>query len=819
MKQSPYSTCKDCPLVDQHIVLGETNCRSLKDVDILILAEAPAVTEKDTGRPLWGQAGRIFRSAMEESGLDQENYFVTNVSLCTNLYMKNGKECTQNPPPEAVECCKPNWNNILDITQPKLILALGGTVAEVMGYGRVGITKKRNKMYKYRDHDVFLTVHPSYVGNNGGIKSAEGKKFAKEFKAVKTILNKPTITQEPFFFKYPEWMFDENLALLDVQRFNDRKEICFVFRDVKTGKKVYHTIPEEDYYHYTGKDPFGDSPMISAAKDVEVVLARVGGSRAYGEYEGDVRTEVKHSIDYRYQRQKRGIPEPAYVPKTMYFDLEVYTYGDKAFPDPKKAKHPINAISFKINDEPTQVFIAELDVMSKDKKVKLPEDAVVKFFSDERSMLVAFFKVIRESEIDVMTGWNVWGFDIPTLFQRMKYNQISRTTFSPIGAAYANVNRYKDFYIGGVYVVDMLELYKELTYQVEASYKLSAIAQKILGKDKVAYEGTLDILFEEDLEKFIEYSKTDTDLLRELDDKLGHIALKSELIKICSTTWKTAEVTTGLIDPLVLSYAKNSGLVCKSAAGSTTDSTIPGAYVRKPRPGLHTWLVDFDYASLYPSIICSCNIGPNTCVARVSEEDAVAFIYNQKDHWKEKKTIAITLDPLKESSKEGSMTVASFRKMIKDNKYIVTAAGRIFKSHDEDISFFYKILRYLLDSRSKYKEQMKDWKVKGDEEKFKYFKNIQMAYKILANSLYGVLANTGFRFFSHDLAISVTLTGQETIKFLGYHVGQYMKSGETKIDPYFMNDYEEKEIPYLLYTDTDSIFLQMGDWLMEKGIL
>lgn len=821
MKKS-YANCDQCPLKDQHLVLGETNCKKLKSVDVLILAEAPAVDEKNEGRPLCGKAGKIFRDAFAKSGLNEENYFISNICLCTNLYEADtGRIRTTNPPDEAKEICKANWNKFLELMQPKVIFGLGGSVSEVLGLGKEGITKKRGNFFKYNDYDVFLTIHPSLFNHQGGYKDDKAELYISEFKKVKEFVSskKEIATSEIYSFKYPEWTMDENLVLIDVQRFKEQSEICFAFMDVLKNEKKYYIISDKDYYYYNSDTIFGDSPMIAPMEDINVNIGHPEMERLYGEYEGDVRTEVKHAIDFKYQREMKKIQEKKYKPKVMFFDLEVYNEGAKSFPDPRKAEKPINSISFKVSGQPTKVFVTELDSISNNRSMELPDDAHVEFFKDERSMLMKFIKEIHDSDVYFLSGWNVIGFDIPTLFGRMSANMIPLSTFSPIGRAFFNVKRYGDFYIGGLYVIDQLELFKELSYQVESSYKLSAIAQKVLGKDKVAYEGTLDILYETDLQKFIEYSKTDTDLLEELDEALGHIALKQELIGICSTTWKIAEVTTGLVDPLILSYAKRSGLVCRSASGEVTEDKIPGAYVRKPVPGIHSWLVDFDYTSLYPSIICSCNIGPNTCIGKIDSGIAIAYIYNQKKVLDEVNQLELRKNPMNVSSKTERISLNDFDKWIQSNEYIVTASGRIFKNHKEELSFLYKILRYLLDCRKKYKNVKKEYEEKKDEEKTKYYDNIQLAYKILANSMYGVLANSSFRFFSHDLAMSITLTGQEAIKFLGYHVGIYMKNKKIDIDPYFMDDFENKDIPYLAYGDTDSIFLQMGDWLIDNKVI
>ena len=76
--KSKFSNCDECPLIDQQIVIGETNCENdLSKVDILILAEAPALEEVKLKRPLVGTAGKIFREAFSLSQLDKENHFIS----------------------------------------------------------------------------------------------------------------------------------------------------------------------------------------------------------------------------------------------------------------------------------------------------------------------------------------------------------------------------------------------------------------------------------------------------------------------------------------------------------------------------------------------------------------------------------------------------------------------------------------------------------------------------------------------------------------------------------------------------------------------
>ena len=124
-----------------------------------------------------------------------------------------------------------------------------------------------------------------------------------------------------------------------------------------------------------------------------------------------------------------------------------------------------------------------------------------------------------------------------------------------------------------------------------------------------------------------------------------------------------------------------------------------------------------------------------------------------------------------------------------------------------------------MDSRKEYKDMKKKAQKEGNEYYIQQYECIQMAYKILANSLYGVLSNFAFRFYNLDMAKSITLTGQEVVKFSGFHLGKYMKDEDLSIDNKFHVNYDNKPIPYLVYQDTDSIFIQIGEYLIDNNKL
>ena len=79
--------------------------------------------------------------------------------------------------------------------------------------------------------------------------------------------------------------------------------------------------------------------------------------------------------------------------------------------------------------------------------------------------------------------------------------------------------------MAGVSYLDYITLYKKFNYNELPNYRLDTIGQIELGRGKIEYQGNLDQLFKEDIEKFIEYNLVDVELVVEFDKKLQFIDL------------------------------------------------------------------------------------------------------------------------------------------------------------------------------------------------------------------------------------------------------------------------------------------------------
>lgn len=86
--------------------------------------------------------------------------------------------------------------------------------------------------------------------------------------------------------------------------------------------------------------------------------------------------------------------------------------------------------------------------------------------------------------------------------------------------------------------------------------------------------------------------------------------------------------------------------------------------------------------------------------------------------------------------------------------------------------------------------------------------NFQMVRKICLNSLYGALGNTYFRYYKLDNAEAITLTGQVAIRWI-----------ERKINEYVNKTLGTEGRDYVIASDTDSIYLGLGDLVNRVGSL
>ena len=109
--------------------------------------------------------------------------------------------------------------------------------------------------------------------------------------------------------------------------------------------------------------------------------------------------------------------------------------------------------------------------------------------------------------------------------------------------------------------MDYMQLYRKYTYEERHSYSLDAIGEYELNERKVAYEGTLDQLYNTDFKKFIDYNRQDTALLNKLDKKLRFLELACELAHANTVLLQTTMGAVAVTEQAIINEAHERGMV------------------------------------------------------------------------------------------------------------------------------------------------------------------------------------------------------------------------------------------------------------------
>jgi len=500
-------------------------------------------------------------------------------------------------------------------------------------------------------------------------------------------------------------------------------------------------------------------------------------------FESDVNADTRTLVDMYYESDDLSVGH-----RELFFDIEVS--GEGGFSTAENADNPLTSISF--YDKAGDRYVAIL--IDKKKKVKPVNEGnfILEVVQSEIELINLFLKYYIEIQPTILTGWNIEFFDIPYLYNRI--TKVCGTTFANVLSPINQVeylkfrNRYK---IMGVSILDYMALYKNFTYSEEPSYALDFICRKELGRGKIEYEGTLDHLYESDIDKFIKYNINDVELVVDLDNKLKFLDQARGICHKGHVPYEDIFFTTRYLDGACLTYMKRLGIVApdrkrrdKEESEEESSNDFAGAFVKDPIPGLYHWIFDEDMASLYPSIIRSLNISPETKVGRF-------------ENWKEVQDIYLTGNgkgnarfKYSNSSKSELVPADNIRQWLNTNNYTVSAIGVVYDKTRTGL--VPSILETWMGEREEYRALAKKHGKEGNTELARFFDARQLTMKIVNNSLYGALGAAGFRFHDLDNAESITLTGQSVIRHA------MLKGNEW----FTKQTGEDKE--YVIYVDTDS---------------
>jgi DNA polymerase elongation subunit (family B) len=376
------------------------------------------------------------------------------------------------------------------------------------------------------------------------------------------------------------------------------------------------------------------------------------------------------------------------------------------------------------------------------------------------------------------------------------------------------------------------------------SYALDTIGDHEVGEKKVAYDGTLDQLYNNDFYKFVEYNRQDVALLDKIDKKLRFIELANEIAHDNTVNIKTTMGAVAVTEQAIINEAHRRGMVVPDRKSRTwsdddvdyTDEELyeielqkaAGAYVAVPKAGLQRWVAGIDINSLYPSVIRAMNMSPETIAGQLRPDITEKMIgdrikegrktgaktYGAAQAWDEtfsseefrlvnekNKASNITLvledSPFEELKTTQELSGAEAYDLIfnSDLNWTLTANGTIFKQDIQGI--IPSLLERWYAERQVMQKKKKEAIKRNDTDEISHWDKRQLVKKINLNSLYGALLNQGCRFYDKRIGQSTTLTGRCITRHMG------AKCNEVIVGKY---DYKG---PAVIYGDTDSIYYSM----------
>lgn len=444
----------------------------------------------------------------------------------------------------------------------------------------------------------------------------------------------------------------------------------------------------------------------------------------------------------------RLLESPAPDFRRVGLDIEVASPVATRVPDPLKADNPVVCVALFGSDYKKQLFILKRKGIQEGNK-KLPPDAVVTYFDEEKKLLEKVFEATRAYPF-VLT-FNGDDFDLPYLYNRAQNLGIERKQIPiQVGRRTCSVNHglhidlYKFFFNRSIQIYAFGNKYRDIT--------LDAIGTALLELPKIEFEKPISELSYTEL---AEYNLRDSEITLDLTAFNDNLVMKLILAMSRIARMPMEDVSRQGVSRWIRNFLyhvhrqrnmliPNMEDILALKGGTTTTAMIKGkkykgAIVVDPVPGVHFNVAVMDFASLYPSIIKVYNLGYQTLLC--NHEECKTNKVPETTHWICTKNKALE-----------SLLIGSLR-----------------------------------DLRVKwYKPKAKDKTLPKDLQS--WYSIIPSALKVVLNASYGVFGSPAFSLYCPPVAEATAAIGRHVI------TQTIEKARSLNIE--------------VLYGDTDSVFLK-----------
>ena len=405
------------------------------------------------------------------------------------------------------------------------------------------------------------------------------------------------------------------------------------------------------------------------------------------------------------------------------FDIECCS-EDGTFPNFNRKNDPIIQIGTTVyifgENECKYQYIATLN------KCDPIEGVEVESFYSERDLILGWAKFIERLDPDIITGYNIWGFDWEYIYKRAEiekchdilYRKLQRIkpefmnnnkielTVQELASSALGQNILKFVDIEGIVQIDLLKV-AQRDYKLD-SYKLDFVAKYFMKQQKVDLspkelfknfkDGSSD-----KIKEIAVYCIMDCKLVNELVNQLQVITNNLGMSNVCVVPFSFLFLRgQGIkIFSLVAKFCREENFLIKDLSSDDIDkNSYEGAIVFVPTPGVYFEpVVVMDYNSLYPSSMIAENISHDSIVGYKEYGLKPKLIHNEPDEYE---LIKDTVND-KYNNLEGyhyiDIEYDVFQGLDDDKKKIGYKVCKFAEADNGDKSVLPRILRTLLKAR------------------------------------------------------------------------------------------------------------------------
>jgi DNA polymerase elongation subunit (family B) len=381
------------------------------------------------------------------------------------------------------------------------------------------------------------------------------------------------------------------MKIAELEFIRDGSRIVTFTRD-KSNKLVRK---EHDFKHYIYEaDPKGTYTSLYGVKARRKYFPRFWDAKPYIKestkdlYEGDLPYIKRFIIDHFDDLKSEG------EPRILFYDIETTGFSSEYM-------EIISIVAYDTYDQKYYEFLW-----------KPGEEGC----NSERKMLVAFAKMIQKVDPDILTGWNSDRFDLPFIIDRMNILNLNTSLLSRMNqdvSSYHSGNEGEVYQVKGRVNIDYLKAYKKMHNGEMENYRLETVAQHELGVGKIETGELPGTLWEQGKDdELLRYNRRDVEIMVELDQKLRIFEFLDRVSDIASCSLEDTLYNSRIVDSYILKYTSKRRIVLPSRRFTNKRRGYTGAKVLEPVVGIHENTGIYDLASLYPSIIITWNLSPET---------------------------------------------------------------------------------------------------------------------------------------------------------------------------------------------------------------